>query len=355
MPAQRHAVVRLLFGPTVTTALVRVNLLLYAVSWLVSSATEESAGSSEDPLAPTAAVLLRAGALDAGRILKDGELWRLVACLFLHVNLLHLIFNLWVLRDLGAAVEGAIGRARFALLYLGSGLCASALSTWQLARSGAFSIGASGAIFGLFGALLVIGLARGGTFGRALFFRILFLVGAMFLIGSLMPTRIDHAAHAGGLIGGVLLGWLLLPGRIRGLGDRLLHGLAALALGASALTLVWTMHEMLSPRRAAQHRLEQALPEWQKLADDLRRALPGYARVDRNAMAREAGALRRRFDPLRAALRNAPWFGEIDAAARRLEDALRHHDGPRALRDGEELLRAMDRAPWGIDRKPPRD
>ena len=143
-----------------------------------------------------------------GPATKDGEWWRLFTAMFLHFGVIHLGLNMWALWDSGRLVERLYGSPRFALLYLGSGLAGNLVS---LVAQGdrAVSGGASGAIFGLYGAFLVA-LARERRHVDRHEFRWLFWGGGAFALVALgfgfVVPGIDNAAHLGGLGTGALLG-----------------------------------------------------------------------------------------------------------------------------------------------------
>jgi rhomboid protease GluP len=156
-----------------------------------------------------------------GPATQDGEWWRLGTALFLHFGALHLILNMAALWDAGRWVERMYGSLRFAAIYLVAGLVGNLLSL--VAHAGAaVSGGASGAIFGIYGALLsYLWLERWrmhpGEF-RWLFRAALGFSAASILFGLLIPG-IDNAAHIGGLVAGVLSGVLLIrsdPGIVAG-------------------------------------------------------------------------------------------------------------------------------------------
>jgi rhomboid protease GluP len=143
-----------------------------------------------------------------GPATKDGEWWRLGTAMFLHFGLVHLGMNMWALWDGGRLVERMYGSLRFAALFLASGLTGNLLSL-IVAGDRAVSGGASGAIFGVYGALLVW-LWRERHHVHPTEFRWLFGGAALFsavTIGfGLMITGVDNAAHIGGLASGALLG-----------------------------------------------------------------------------------------------------------------------------------------------------
>jgi rhomboid protease GluP len=142
-----------------------------------------------------------------GPLAFSGQWWRLLTYMFLHGSLLHIAFNMWCLWDLGALCEALYGRATFAAVYLITGVAGGLASiAWN---PGVWTVGASGAIFGLAGALIAsfyLGefslprVAIQGTLKSLVFF-----VGFNVLFGSLFPG-IDNACHAGGVVSGLILG-----------------------------------------------------------------------------------------------------------------------------------------------------
>jgi rhomboid protease GluP len=145
-----------------------------------------------------------------------GEWWRLLTSFFVHGSLLHIAFNMWCLWDLGALCESLYGRWTFGALYLICGLGASLSSViWN---SQVLSVGASGAIFGLAGALIAafklgeFSVPRSALSGTL---RSLFIFVAFNLAWGLLPNLFgsdgvtDNAAHIGGLVTGLILGALI--------------------------------------------------------------------------------------------------------------------------------------------------
>lgn len=170
----------------VTTALLALNVLVFVVGLAV----------------PDLAV--RFGNLGLARVgdglggVAAGQWYRLLTAAFLHANLVHLLVNMYALFVVGAQVEAALGRARFLVLYVLSALGGSALS-FVAAPPGVLGVGASGAVFGLFGALYVLARRTGGDTRSVLGLLVLNLVITVAVPG------IDWRAHVGGLVTGVLL------------------------------------------------------------------------------------------------------------------------------------------------------
>lgn len=141
--------------------------------------------------------------------IDSGEYYRLVTVALLHGGLLHLGFNLYSLHLLGTPVEKYFGSLRYAAILIISQLAAS-FSSITFNAPNVLSVGASGAIFGLFGALAVTGRSIGVDFRS-----IGTIIGINFALGFLV-SGIDWRAHLGGLIGGVVATWLLKNvGRLR--------------------------------------------------------------------------------------------------------------------------------------------
>lgn len=146
-----------------------------------------------------------------GPATQDGEWWRLGSAMFLHFGVLHIALNMFALWDAGQWVERMYGHVRFAVIYFSAGLAGNLLSLVVHAGQ-AVSGGASGAIFGLYGALLsYLWLERSrmqpGEF-RWLFWAAIGFSVITIVFGLLVPG-IDNAAHIGGLVGGLLMGVLL--------------------------------------------------------------------------------------------------------------------------------------------------
>ncbi len=130
-----------------------------------------------------------------------GEIYRLISAAFVHVNIIHILTNSYSLYVVGSMVESYYGRKKFILIYILSAVAASLLS---IAMNDSFSIGASGAIFGLLGSLLYFGYHYRVYFGNVLIGRIIPVVIINLGIGFMIPD-IDNFAHIGGLVGGFLI------------------------------------------------------------------------------------------------------------------------------------------------------
>ncbi|HEY1262412.1 MAG TPA: tetratricopeptide repeat protein [Terriglobales bacterium] len=185
--------------PLVTSALLAINIMVFgAMVFSGISLTD-----------PTGQQLINWGA-NWGPLTLGSQPWRLFTCMFLHVGILHLAFNMWCLWDLGNLAERVFGGWAFFLAYLASGLAGSIAS--QAWNPAAPSAGASGAIFGIAGALIAVFYlgnlpisksAMQGTLRSLLVF-----AGYNLFFGAVMP-HIDNSAHIGGLVSGLVIGAVL--------------------------------------------------------------------------------------------------------------------------------------------------
>lgn len=148
---------------------------------------------------------------DQRSLVLAGQWWRPLTSMFLHGGLLHLVLNAWVLYQLGSLCEFMLGSRQMLAVYLVTGLAGSFASlAWQDHPS----VGASGAIFGLMGALIAFLLRRREMLtpsAKSLLGQLVMWAGINVYLGMSMP-RIDLAAHFGGFVMGFLLG-LVLRGR----------------------------------------------------------------------------------------------------------------------------------------------
>jgi len=175
-----------------------VNVAVFAVMTL--------AGGTED-----LDVLIRFGASSTSRIVQ-GEVWRLFTANFIHIGVLHLAFNTLALYSLGQEVEALFGSPRFIVMYLLTGLSGSIFS-FGLGSGRGLSAGASTALFGLAGTLIAFFVRNRkhfGSIGVRHLYNTVGLVAINLFIGFSVPG-IDNLGHLGGLIGGLILGWLLCP------------------------------------------------------------------------------------------------------------------------------------------------
>jgi rhomboid protease GluP len=181
-----------------------VTWLLIAINVAVLILMEMNGGSVRT------STLIAFGA-KVNTLINAGQVWRLFTSMFLHIGLIHLAVNCFSLYNIGTLLERFIGSLRFVVLYVLAGLCGGLASYWFSPRS--ISAGASGAIFGLLGALAVFFYLHRALFGKTAN-RILTNVALVALVnlglGASIPG-IDNFAHVGGLLGGIIVGALISP------------------------------------------------------------------------------------------------------------------------------------------------
>lgn len=156
---------------------------------------------------PSARSLLRLGALQP-YLIAGGEWWRLLTSMFLHAGLLHIVFNGYALLMFGSMVENLYGTRRFLILFLVTGLLAG-VTTYAFGPLNSVGVGASGAIFGIFGAFIAYNLRRRSSVQSMAALRWAF---TMLLLNAFLAfsfRAIDWRAHLGGLVAGIVAGYAL--------------------------------------------------------------------------------------------------------------------------------------------------
>lgn len=180
-----------------TTGLIVINVLVF---FLLSLRGDTESGY----------FMLQYGAMYEPLVTEGHEYYRLITSLFLHFGIQHLLNNMVMLGALGYQLENEIGRIKFLLIYFISGIGGNLCSLYWNVSHGEqiISAGASGAIFGLMGALLYIVAVNRGRLGR-LSGRGMLIMVALSLYFGLTSSGVDNSAHVGGLICGILITVLL--------------------------------------------------------------------------------------------------------------------------------------------------
>ena len=180
-----------------TVALIVINVAVFFILTMF--------GDTED-----AVFMLQHGAMYEPYIIVGHEYYRIFTCLFLHFGITHLLNNMVLLGALGWNLELEIGKVRFVIIYFASGIIGNIVSLFYdlTLEQPAVSAGASGAIFGLMGALLYVVIANRGRLGR-LSGRGMLVMVILSLYFGLTSTGVDNLAHIGGLVSGFLLAVLL--------------------------------------------------------------------------------------------------------------------------------------------------
>lgn len=182
----------------VTTLLIGINVIVYIVLAILS----------QNIVSIDQSVLVQAGA-QVNLLVQQGQVWRIFTAMFIHLSILHIGLNMLSLFFIGPAVEIFFGKWRYLVIYLGSGIIGGIVTYFTLPLN-TIAAGASGAIFGIFGALGVFFLLNrralgGGVLGQWLFWLVLNLVWGFSTPG------IGVLDHIGGLVAGVVLAFILMP------------------------------------------------------------------------------------------------------------------------------------------------
>ncbi|XP_026666138.1 RHOMBOID-like protein 3 isoform X2 [Phoenix dactylifera] len=159
-------------------------------------------------LGPNYYTLDRLGALDYKKVVEEGEGWRLLACTWLHAGVVHLLANMLSLLFIGVRLEQEFGFVKIGILYILSGFGGSLLSCLSIRTN--ISVGASGALFGLLGAILSELIINWTIYANkcAALLTLVVVISINLAVG--MIPHVDSSAHIGGFITGFLLGFILL-------------------------------------------------------------------------------------------------------------------------------------------------
>ena len=185
----------------VTMSIIAINIILYIITAIMSKNIFDI----------NAYVLLYMGG-NYGALVSHGQVWRLLTCAFLHGGLIHILCNMYALYALGPQVEILFGRVKYIIIYLLSAIGGSLLS-YKFSPS-SLSIGASGAIFGLFGAMVVFVLKYKDRIPKKVLNNLFGVIILNLLIGFNLQG-IDNFAHIGGLLVGALVAFLFLMQKTR--------------------------------------------------------------------------------------------------------------------------------------------
>ena len=198
--------------PPVTTVLLVITGSVYVIGWLWPGLENE--------------LINELAMWNLG--VSVGQWWRMITAVLLHGSMLHILFNMWALYVFGPQIERESGAAPFLVIYLSSAAAGSLFVYW-FSHPLTVSIGASGAIFGLFGVWLAGAYRLRHTyFGRRILSQMGILLAINFALPLILPN-IAWEAHLGGLVGGLLIGFLWSAQRRRG------HRVLALTVSALAV------------------------------------------------------------------------------------------------------------------------
>ncbi len=181
---------------TITIGLMIINCVVFLIM--------EILGNTQ-----SAAFMLEHGGIYPQKIVEEGEYWRFITAMFLHFGFDHLLNNMVMLGAAGRILEKELGKIKYFLLYIIAGIGGGALSCYQMLHSGDYAVaaGASGAIFGIVGALCWIVIAHKGKY-KSLTGKGLIIMIALCLYYGLTAGNVDNWGHIGGLVMGFIMGMI---------------------------------------------------------------------------------------------------------------------------------------------------
>ena len=187
----------------VTKSIISINILVFLFMISVGGITTITN--------PSTNLLINFGASHSQLVFDYGEFWRLLTSNYLHIGFAHLLFNMWCLYSIGLALEESVGSPFFLLTYTLSGIFGSLVSCLYYSNIGQniVSAGASGAVFGIAGALLIVSIYFVKKFNKNQFnydySSLIFFIGFNIIYGF-QVAGIDNGAHLGGLLFGLFMG-----------------------------------------------------------------------------------------------------------------------------------------------------
>ena len=216
--------------------IIYANVGMYLISLLMNPTRM---GLSANPfmfLSPSNGALLLLGSTGTIPIDQGHRWWTLVSANYLHGGILHIVFNMIALHQIGPLVLREYGANRFIGLYTLGGIFGFLVSYFAGVR---FTLGASAAVCSLIGASLYYGKSRGGAYGQAIYKQISGWVLVLFLFGFLVPG-INNWGHGGGIVGGIILGYFL--GYNERTRENLFHkSLAGVCVVLTVAVLAWAV------------------------------------------------------------------------------------------------------------------
>jgi len=185
---ERFSILRFLKEAPVNHTLIAVNVILFILSYLIFD------------------VIYEKGVMSVTDVVEQGEWYRLVTSMFLHFDGYHLMSNMITLYLLGGAMERALGHVKYFILYIFSGISTGIFSLYMeyVLQDFVYSLGASGAVFGILGAFLWVVIRNHGNLEDLTIGKVVFLI-LLYLYSGFISPHVNNAAHVGGVISGFLL------------------------------------------------------------------------------------------------------------------------------------------------------
>lgn len=212
------------------------NIAMFVFSIIIDPRPGALSGSPFSFLSPSNNSLLVLGATGTIPLFQLNRWWSLISASYLHGSLLHIVFNMIALHQIGPLLIREYGGSRMFAIYTLSGIGGYLISSVVGVR---FTIGASAAVCGLIGAALYYGKSRGGAYGKAVYSQIGGWALGIFLFGFMVPG-INNWGHGGGMLAGALFGFLLGYGeRSR---EKIGHKFLSMAcMACTGLVLLWSV------------------------------------------------------------------------------------------------------------------
>ena len=185
--------------------IIAANIFMFVLSLITDPRISAFSGGLFSFLSPSSRSLLILGATGRIPLFEMGQWWSLISASYLHGGLLHLLFNMIALYQLGPLLIREYGASRMIAIYTLSGVGGYMISSFLGVN---LTIGASASVCGLIGAALYYGKSRGGSYGNAVYSQIGGWALTIFLFGFMVPG-INNWGHGGGMLTGILAGYLL--------------------------------------------------------------------------------------------------------------------------------------------------
>lgn len=236
----KHFFLKMLNSEGVISILIMINALMFGISVFIDYS---QIGLDINPfnfLSPSNKALFFLGASGSIPVYNYGHWWSLLNANYLHGNLLHIIFNMIALNQVGTLIAKEFGAYRFWIIFTGSGVLGFLVS---LLMNINFTIGASAAVSGLIGAGCYFGKSLGGEYGEYVYRQLSGWIIGLFLFGFLVKG-INNWGHAGGILSGILIAWLV-GYHVQSKYEKIHCFLAIMCIACTITSLLWGISSAL--------------------------------------------------------------------------------------------------------------
>ena len=224
-------------GSIILKTIIYTNVFFFVISMIVSGRNTIFTLNPFTALTPSIKSLIFLGASGTVPINNYHGWWSLITANFLHGSLLHILFNMIALHQIGSIVSSVYGKYRMYAIFIVTGIAGFYLSYLAGIE---VTIGASASVCGLIGATLYYGKSRGGILGESIYKQTITWIIMTGVFGILIPN-VNNWGHGGGLISGILLGWMF--GYNEKSNESKFHKIFSLFLmGVTLCTLIWSLY-----------------------------------------------------------------------------------------------------------------